>query len=930
MTPDTTKVDQITFLKKNIDVDQNILDRKQFLRKIANRFSSAGEKGLYEYVQLLSESISKKDLFLDFPGNQKFPYNLNGLSSHLLFTSAMIKFILKYFIAEKGFNHAKVKLGIDFDISEENLYIIGRFIGLMYDIIKSGSIDLEEGSVPLSKEILNIIEVPQEWVNFIPNIIEEYYQENDSELFVEILVLSNLLATSEGIPFTNLYFMETFLNRNEDINNPFVNNQKFMQTLQKYNRIIKQEEVSKVDDHELLEKLKNIKVKSNGKEIPYFISSNAPKAIIERIKSISEKGDFPLNKPCVSFLDLSFKSKQNFIFKGARLKRIIGGSLLIQLFEDIFYEAFINVCSPELIITKGGGELLGIVPISVTMEEIKTELERQIHNRLQDFEDQLENEKVDINRLKNLLIDYVRIKYSRDYKISLFELRYGRDLENEPEKSYDYSYYYEKYQEGTQKEKKTILNYFLHPTKINKIIRRNKYNSLDELVEKWSPSESEFFIEFQERKSFGEVIGNFYDSVIEKNALPKANDTDPDKEVICAECHEKFENPNKNGEDEESITTCDICRFCNILTNSMQELEDFPTQRLFEKIKDIIRKNENIRIESNTLLNLDKLSTPSIESENSTYLGFIRLDGNNFGMIKSYMKTFSSYKAFSRFIANKTEEMLLQACKKTINEWSRNPKIHGGIQTPLFRFFIVGGDDISLALHSELALSFIQNFFEQIRNNYGYKVNEKQLKTKIGNEPVTIYPTGFSGGLIITHTKVPFNILNNCANYLEHKAKEFIKPQYSDPLKNLYGGSINSVAPIFVPQGITKNYIRQYYEHNLIPNFTFCEFPLDDDGFEKLARKINEVLSSGISSSSFKSIYREGLKILPLELNMQLYYKAGRESNDNQKAEFWSKLAKTLSNEINNFKENDKYQNKYNNKILLKWFEPIELSRFKI
>jgi len=187
-----------------------------------------------------------------------------------------------------------------------------------------------------------------------------------------------------------------------------------------------------------------------------------------------------------------------------------------------------------------------------------------------------------------------------------------------------------------------------------------------------------------------------------------------------------------------------------------------------------------IKLVSRILLNLDKLSTPSIQSENTNYLGFARLDGNNFGMIKSYMKTFSAYKAFSRFIANKTEDMLLEACKKTINDWSA--KINGGLETPLFRFFIVGGDDISPALHSESSLSFIQNIFKQIRREKLWTPSHQENIGAENRRPTSHpLPNGILWGLIITHTKVPFKILNNCANNLEHKAKEFVKPQYSDP-----------------------------------------------------------------------------------------------------------------------------------------------------
>jgi len=943
-----TKVDPVTFLRNEFDKDeinQEIEERKKLLKGEAKKYESENILGLQKFTDFLSNSISNHDIFIKFPDDKRFPYNIGGLSSHLLLAAGIIQFILLYFVATKKiededqFEKIIKLLGIDFEIdSKENLCLLGRFIGLIHEITKSNISNQNDTSAEFSEEILRILRVPKEWVKFVSKVIKEYNKESPTTLFSEIVQLSDWLSTSERISFTNLYFMNAYFKKYKGINVPFVNKDEFFNGIRKYNEDLNLNDIKSLKNsfNNLLTDFKSFMVKSEGKEYPYFFRPDSCDYIINKTNEITQKGDFPLNEPCLTFLDLSFKSKQTFIFQGSHLWRIIGGSLLIQLFEEIFYDTFSTICCPELIVSKGGGELLGMLPISVEDKEIREELEAQIKRKLNKFQNKLQNKNINIDKVTKKLLEHVRIKYSNDYRVSLYELRFGRDLEDEPNLSYDYSYYYDNYIKGNSKDKENVLSYFLHPNTINKIIHNHNFTSLSDLVENWELPEIEFFLAFQERKSFGEIIGNFYDSVIEKDSLPKHLEVrEPKDKQICLECQEIFENIN----DSESSEICDICILCRTLTDKMQELREFPTQRLFNKIKKIIAADGNIELNNKNLLDLDKISTPSIESENSNYMGFVRLDGNNFGMIKSYMKTFSSYRSFSRFIAKKTEQILIEACKKTIKDWSNSLKakrIGRNLFTPLFRFFIVGGDDISLALHSELTFPFIQNFFEKIRENYGYKITEDKLEDKIGMDPVTIYPTGFSGGVIITHTNIPFYILNNCANYLEHKAKEFIKPKYSDPTsEKIYGGCLNSIAPIYIPQGITKNYIQQYYEHKLIPKFTVCDFPLDDESYELFLNRIKKILSNGISQRSFKSIYRGGLNLLPLELNMQLYYKAGREYNDkksnNDLADFWSKLSRDLSEQIKKYNNNIKnYKEKYNNKILIRWFEPIELSRFYV
>ena len=1008
MTKEIYKVNPITFLRTQKVVPTVLEENKQ---NIQTKIEELVKKNtpFSEIVDELSELINDSKGFYDTPADTRFPYNISDLSTHLCFAAGIMQMFASILIQRLGIQDTTEKLGVQNlttiglsdDQIKELLFAIVRFTGLMHDITKPDIDKHAEQSVEFIKTWFEKISITgnknidSKLRTTILDAIQTHHETPKTGLG-ELIQASDWIATSDRIRIVWPEFMTAMLEKYDTQQVGFAANKDEIRTIFKeyIEKINKPENplTKGTEDDALYKKLKeevNVKHYRSGNLNPYFLTPKSLTATTNKLNEISkifEKVDFTSEK-LIALIKIEFKQKQQFIFESPHLKHIKGGSLLIQIAQEIFQKAFHQIACPELVLSSGAGELLGILPAFIGEDTIRKEVEKQFTSWISDnFKNQYS--KKDIETLVKEIMKNISVKKSGEKTtntisgilFSFTELLYGIDLENDPEKSYDDSYYYNQLIDPKipNEQKQKIIQYFFEPTYLHQ-----KFNLSADFSLKFTEfigkiAKTEFFIQFQNKKGFGELVSAFELCPAEPKPLETVEPIASKKQTdpVCNDCHNRTITKN----------SCIICDFKEILAKQIKEnpylYENLTLFRVLKKLtKNLFDKNILIDLEKDSekdskkdskkkllgnylIYDLDTLSENSIDKNNKTYIAFVKLDGNNFGIMKQQLKTVGMYQAFGKFVDKTAEDALTNALVQSIEEWKNsngwkttNKDIDKLSNIPV-SLFIVGGDDISLALHSELALKFIEYFSKQIEKEFGTYCSAEELTKKIGETNITFYPSGYSGGIVFHKSNVPLQISNEIADELESKSKKFskfylnpykdwkgfannlindiIKEPYHPRCLNVYkkqgsrivGGAYNTISLYFSTADLSKEALNRYFEGKSFKYYTTALFPMDMRAFkEDFIGRINDIVKIAgkqtDKSNIVKSLLRKGISSIPEEFRLSLYYKAGKET-DSVKQNLWQKMANSII--IKGKQIKDPVTNQI--KSMIDWYEPSEFARF--
>ncbi len=989
------KFSPFTFSRKEMNVSKVVENNKQHIQ---GKIDELIEKNIsfVEHVDELSKLINDKSDFYDSPADTRFPFNLSDLSTHLRFTAGVMYLLVENAVKRFGLEYTLKAFGFPDSLDEATLFAISRFTGLMHDITKPAIDNHSENSADFAEKCIKNLSitgnqnVDSGLKNMIVNAIKNHHESNSNNGFEDLIKVADWISTSDRIKIVWPEFLSSILEKYGVDDVAFGANKKdredIMKSFKQYIDMINSNGSSLTKgsaDDVLYDSLKN-KTKTmhwrSKNTYPYFLEPSSVKAVEEKLGIISnrlnaniskdKKSKYLSKEPLLTFVKMEFKKKQDFIYRSPELKHIKGGSLLIQIFEEIFEKAFCKISCQETILSKGGGELFGLISIDFDdkkiMEEVKNEFKIWV---TKNFKDKLtENE---INELtEDLVNNYISVETKtrplsggiRDNAFTFVELLFGLNLEKDYEKSFNDEYYYNLLQDPkiSLEQKRGIIKYFFDATYLSQKFNTSTdyLKNLDSFISQ--VTKSEFFIQFQNRKGFGELISAFevypsYPSQCQATCLPSVGQA----VSLCQSCHSPLSNGSK----------CLICNFKSMLSESFRTkpklYDNLVMVKILKNIKErLIKKNiitqKNISIGDLQIYDLDQLGKNCIFNNNEDYIAYMKFDGNNFGIMKQQLKTVGMFQAFSRSINLTALEAITEAIVNSVVAWYN---AHSGSKKPPLEdipvsLFIVGGDDLSLAMHSELAFKFVETFSEEIEKRFGKYIPLKNLKDRVGEVPISFYPTGYSGGVVFHKSSVPLQISNEIADILESKSKKFSKfylrpyrdwkglaanvmnvqknlpytsrclEVYQPPGDIIVGGAYNTISMYFSTADLSKEAVERYYNGKTFKYYSTALFPMDITALKNdFIGRIKDILKiAGYNedkSNVVKSLLRTGVMTMPEEFQLSLYYKAGKE-NSKEKQELWQKMANSLFIKSRQYRDEDSNETKY----VIDWYEPCEFSRF--
>ena len=234
--------------------------------------------------------------------------------------------------------------------------------------------------------------------------------------------------------------------------------------------------------------------------------------------------------------------------------------------------------------------------------------------------------------------------------------------------------------------------------------------------------------------------------------------------------------------------------------------------------------------------------------------------------MKQQLKTVGMYQAFSRFVNQTTSNAMSSAIIKSLREWSemQQRETVGFILDKIpASIFILGGDDISFVLHSELAFPFLKYFSTEINKSLGTLSTPADLAKRIGDTNSTFYPSGYSGSVVFHQSTTPLQIVNETADNLESKSKKFAKfflNPYSDwdpvrkdklvslrtkpyypktldkltrPGDRIISGAYNTVSIYYSISDLSKDAVSKYFDGKSYKYYSTALFPMDIETFVK-------------------------------------------------------------------------------------------------
>ncbi|GAB4317920.1 MAG: hypothetical protein Kow0069_20830 [Promethearchaeota archaeon] len=293
---------------------------------------------------------------------------------------------------------------------------------------------------------------------------------------------------------------------------------------------------------------------------------------------------------------------------------------------------------------------------------------------------------------------------------------------------------------------------------------------------------------------------------------------------------------------------------------------------LFDAVTDRLRDAlASVRLERPPTLNELALSKPFVDVSKELEYGrqaldrlahgkvcFFKVDGNNFGIVKSQMATPHLFRTFAEKVQGVTFEAIVSTTTNVVrDELERLRRDEGATIFFPFQEVILGGDDIALLMNAKVALRFIHEFFKTVRREFGPPstqegggdiLNYRQERVILGERNLTYFPSGYSGGAVFADMKTPLEVLSACVDELENKAKAYGKGKVAEVVdggRAAYG-AWSSIALYDTTTGdYSPERVRSIYEefHGVGNHqvYKLCRFPMTDLEFEEFLEELREI-----------------------------------------------------------------------------------------
>ncbi|MCW6677371.1 hypothetical protein NHG35_07765 [Aerococcaceae bacterium NML180378] len=225
-----------------------------------------------------------------------------------------------------------------------------------------------------------------------------------------------------------------------------------------------------------------------------------------------------------------------------------------------------------------------------------------------------------------------------------------------------------------------------------------------------------------------------------------------------------------------------------------------------EKIKKEIRSGQRAYLEADEF---------EVYRENGvkSFVGVIHIDGNTIGkkiqeFVKNLDGTLTEQLQKMRKLALEINQLYQTVLKATIEEiFKEEISKHKGEPdyTLPIRTIIADGDDITVIIKAELALSFTKVFLEKLKD--GVKENDSILK-------VEQFPLSAGAGIAFVHDKFPFSVAYDIAEQLCRSAKK--RGRYYQETKDFLS-SPSSIDFQVIFSGITTNIMHYRKKNYIVP-----------------------------------------------------------------------------------------------------------------
>lgn len=893
---------------------------------------------VYSSEKFDESNISKKSnhCFASVPGDTRFPYSFSALGDHCSFVAAVMELLVDAVLINiEGAieQHTKFSENLLFNpkIAEQDAYkdflralfqkgdllatsfasesssstlkprelrLIARVTGLLHDVSKPDHKTHVTSGVEKVRAYLEILKLNPAISQEVINAIEKHHGRHKmGRLFPEFLIVADHVSTTERKTVFDPDFFLHILNdaAYEDV--PSVIGS--MEKKDALSNALKNHLVTELRDFGL-----SYKKYGEMRSYPLYTTSKDDvenSTILKRLREISKRCsgqldlDIDLTVPNLGFFFLEFKGIQSFIFASSKLKRIKNSSDFISRINRIFHDSIASLIGSEAIVSSGGGSL-----IALCVDQLIPRLEKIISAAIiKEFPEATHQ------ILPNIAVN------RKPFSFGIHELHFGLSRT-----MYDWNALYERISNGgDSKEVNEIKAYYNLNPKTS--VTGDAFKLLTNFIQ---------------TKGFGELVGYWFDTPnLDKleNVLANQMVSVPVENMMqCYYCQNLATKiPERECVAGDGIKQ--ICSVCDLLMGDRVEAHINPhtvDNDAEPSVIDYFRNQLIIRLNGDDDLedfldrfdlqppqSIDDLSLEYLAHETDKIprylkkIAFIKMDGNNVGVMKSKLPTPAAYNEFSRTLDKKVPELLLEAAYQTIKEWiikfqDENYYNYAGDTGNDNIFYlpvepiIIGGDDITLICQANLAFALIEKFFVLIEEYFGEPLllsqkagSELQCRKEITDDGIkrlslintsktedldisgrqlkgSFYPSGFSGGVFFCDTNTAMNRAFKIGQNLEEKAKEYIKSRIlayqRDKIRCI--GAWNSIAVYYnLSNDLTISTLEDYYSGVFASDsdkvaskkngeyiYVKTLFPMSSTEFKSFRGKADEITQYVTSSES--------------------------------------------------------------------------------
>jgi len=406
------------------------------------------------------------------------------------------------------------------------------------------------------------------------------------------------------------------------------------------------------------------------------------------------------NDKCLCIFGGDVNSVKSFVKNSGKLKELRGSSYILRRIDNKIIEVFEKLLIPECLIYAKGGSFLSIIPnISALYEKLRDEINKLYENETK-------------GKVSTTIADPI--------PFSFIELRFGY----------------------------MTKNYWADIEEISK--QKNKVDQANMLLKKYTEL-------FNNTKTFGQLVKKLGNKIVENkiNRINLSTSFNYASKIfkLCSSCNEDL--GIKKYDDEYLCETCVIKREINekIKTNEYKDTFHYKICQEYYNLtyEDAFKK---FPMDLDRIVNLGQ----NKDSNLSDLIGFVMIDGNNFGAKLHRARTISEYKTISAELENLMVDLFLKALKGRIdiNKFNAAP----------FDIFYIGGDDIFCVINGYYVIDVLNEYHKLIKDKL--KNLDKYLKDKEARYNASI---GFGAGVIFAKSRYPIKLAYDETDDLESRAK---------------------------------------------------------------------------------------------------------------------------------------------------------------